>query len=170
MARIPERIRNAAQPQPGSRASVALQQRLGVDVYTIDPRREVQRGPPTVPTRATDELAADDSIPRPDHDRGEERIRRLQATVVDGDRPVAHDNAGEADHPRVCRPNRGVLINDEVEAPMTGIAADRGKTLVDRPRQRRCQPDAAAVNRHLVNKHGLNQHGLDKHALDQYCL
>ncbi len=71
MARILERIRKAAQPQPGSRASVASQQRLRVDVFPGDPGREVQRRASAVPTGAADDLAADHPIPPPDHYRRE---------------------------------------------------------------------------------------------------
>ncbi len=72
MARMAERIRKAAQPQPGTWASAALQQGLGVDVDAGDPGREVKRRPAAVPTGAADDLASGHPVPRPDHDRGEE--------------------------------------------------------------------------------------------------
>ena len=95
--------------------------------------------------RASHDLPAGHPIPRPDHHRRQEGVRRLQPAVVDGHRPVANDGAGEADHAAVCGEHRGFLEDEKVNTPMTRISADRRETLIDRSREWRCQTNAAGV-------------------------
>ncbi len=73
--------------------------------------------------------------------------------MVDGHGPVADDGADEADHASVCCEHCGALFDEVVGAPMTAVAADRGKTRIDRSRERRFQTDAT----------GMDQHGDDEH-------
>lgn len=110
---------------------MAAQQGLWIDVGAADPGREVERGASPVPPREADHLTTGNTGATARERRGEKGVRGLQPAVVDRDRAVPHHHPGEGDDPAVGGTHRRTDGDVEVDAPVTGKAAERGERLHD---------------------------------------
>jgi hypothetical protein len=95
------------------------------------------------PTRGGHPVTGRDPPAGRDLDRGQVAEGDTQPTTeVGGDAEPAGNGPGEGDDPRAGSHDRRSLDGGEVDAPMTGIAADGGEAGKNRTRHRGEQPGA----------------------------